>query len=105
MLRDIIRASDAANIPLSLCGEMGAKPLEALALIGIGIRSLSMAAPAMANIKTMVRSINIAEITGFLTHILDIAPVQDYRATLRAFAKDHNIVLGHLPQLPPPLAG
>lgn len=105
MLREIISAANAANVPLSLCGEMAAKPLEALVLMGLGIRSLSIAAPAVAGIKTMIRSTNIAGIAGFLTHILDIAPIEDYRAALRAYAKDHGIALGELPQTPPPIAG
>lgn len=102
MLRDIIRAANAENIPISICGEMAAKPIEAMALIGLGIRSLSVASPAVAGIKSLVRSMNIAETSGFLTHILDIAPVEDYRAALRAYAKDHAIALGELPPAPPP---
>lgn len=105
MLREIIRTANAANVPISICGEMAAKPLEALAVLGLGIRSLSMAAPAVARIKAMVRTTNIAGITGFLSHILDIAPIQDYRAALRAYAKDHKIALGEMPQKPPPLVG
>ncbi|HRJ12399.1 MAG TPA: phosphoenolpyruvate--protein phosphotransferase, partial [Alphaproteobacteria bacterium] len=105
MLRDIVRAADAAHVPLSLCGEMAAKPLEAMVLLGLGVRSLSIASPAVAGIKAMVRSTNIAGIAGFLSHILDIAPPEDYRAALRAYAKDHRIALGELPQMPPPLVG
>ncbi len=105
MMREIILTAEAAKVPVSLCGEMASKPLEALVLLGLGIRSLSMAAPAMAGVKAMIRTTNIAGIAGFLTHILDNAPIADYRAALRAYAKDHGIALGELPQTPPPLAG
>ena len=39
-LRRIVVAADAAGVPVRLCGEMGGRPLEAMALIGIGIRSI-----------------------------------------------------------------
>ena len=105
MLREIARACAAANIPLSLCGEMGGRPLEVLALLGVGITSFSMSAPALPAIKAMVCSLSIQEIRDFMHQILDITPVQDYRAALRAFAKDHIMDLPPLPQTPPPLVG
>jgi len=105
MLREIARACIAANIPLSLCGEMGGRPLEVLALLGVGITSFSMSAPALPAIKSMVCSLSVQEIRDFMHQILDIAPVQDYRAALRAFAKDHIVDLPPLPQTPPPLVG
>ena len=37
-LRRIVVAADAAGVPVRLCGEMGGRPLEAMALIGIGIQ-------------------------------------------------------------------
>jgi len=105
MLREIVRACGAADVPLSLCGEMGSRPLEAIALIGIGITSISMSAPAVGAIKTLIQSLSVGEIKDFMHQILDISPVQDYRAALRAFAQDHQIELGLLPQTPPPVVG
>ena len=49
VLRLIAQAVDAAaraGIELSVCGEMAGDPAAALALVGLGLRSLSMAAPA-----------------------------------------------------------
>lgn len=105
MLREITRACTAAKVPLSLCGEMASKPIETLALLGVGMTSFSMSAPAIGEIKTLVRSVAVAEITQFLNQILDITPVLDYRASLRGFARDHGIDLSQLPETPPPLAG
>ena len=42
ILRSIVLHSDAFGVPVSLCGEMAGSPLEAMALIGIGFRSISM---------------------------------------------------------------
>ena len=42
-LAAIVDAAKRHNRPLSLCGEMAGRPLEAMALIGLGYRSISMA--------------------------------------------------------------
>lgn len=105
MLREIVQTCAKSDTPLSLCGEMGGKPIEAMALIGLGFRSLSMSAPAIAGIKTMVGTLDVQKITDFMHQILDIAPPLDYRAALRAFARDHGVELGRLPQTLPPMVG
>jgi phosphotransferase system enzyme I (PtsP) len=40
--------------PIALCGEIGGRPLEAMALIGAGFRTLSMAPASIGPVKTMV---------------------------------------------------
>src|SRR5690606_37221197 len=40
ILRDIVRAGDRNQTPVTLCGEMAGRPLSAMALIGIGFRSV-----------------------------------------------------------------
>ena len=42
------------GVPIALCGEIGGRPLEAMALIGAGFRTLSMAPASIGPIKTMV---------------------------------------------------
>ena len=62
--------ADAANrheVPLTLCGEMAGRPLEAMALIGLGFRSISMAPASVGPVKAMVLSLdagNLARRTG-----------------------------------------
>ena len=51
LLSDLARRSDEAGVPLTLCGEMAGNPLEAMALIGCGIRRLSMSAGSIASVK------------------------------------------------------
>ena len=41
---EVVRGCAAsAGVPLSMCGEMAGKPLEAMVLVGLGFRTLSMA--------------------------------------------------------------
>jgi phosphotransferase system, enzyme I, PtsP len=53
-LSRITAAGRALGVPIALCGEIGGRPLEAMALIGAGFRTLSMAPASIGPIKTMV---------------------------------------------------
>ena len=50
-LDGIARAAEAARRPLSVCGEMAAQPLQAVLLVGLGFRELSMAPSAIPRVK------------------------------------------------------
>ena len=52
----IVRAAAEAGLPVSVCGEMASEPLGALLLLGLGYRRLSVAPPALALIKWLIRS-------------------------------------------------
>ncbi len=58
MLGDIVSKARAYNVPLTLCGEMAGQPLEALALIGLGFRSISMAPASLGPVKAMIRTLD-----------------------------------------------
>ncbi|MGH6823693.1 MAG: phosphoenolpyruvate--protein phosphotransferase, partial [Methylocella sp.] len=47
--------------PLTLCGEIGGKPLEALVLLALGYRGLSMSAASIGPVKAMVLATNLSE--------------------------------------------
>ncbi len=88
----LVRACEAGRVPLSVCGEMAGTPLGAMALIGLGLRSLSMAAPAVGPVKTMLRSLDVGTLVGFLDWIRRF-PDHSYRDRLAAFARDHGVAV------------
>ena len=92
VLRDLARAGAAAAVPVSLCGEMASRPLEAMALIGLGYRALSMPFPAIGEVKTMVRSLDVGRLRKFLEPLLDRS-APSLREHLRAYARDHDVVI------------
>ena len=71
MLRSIVVAANAANIPLSLCGEIAGRPKLALALLGIGFKHLSMNSASVGPVKMMVRSLDLQKFSTFLNQHLD----------------------------------
>jgi len=90
-LRFIAERCRAAGKPLSLCGEMAGKPLEALALIALGYRSLSMAAAAVGPIRDLVRNTDLAAAEAFVLAQLG-SDATSLRAEIKGFAQDHGIL-------------
>jgi phosphotransferase system, enzyme I, PtsP len=60
-LRSIAQAGERHGTPVTLCGEMGGQTLEAMSLMAIGYRELSMSATSIGPIKAMTLSLNISE--------------------------------------------
>jgi phosphotransferase system, enzyme I, PtsP len=91
-LRDIIAACAAREIPLTLCGEMAGRPLEAMALIALGLRRLSMSPSAIGPVKEMLRSLDAGAAGAYLRTLLDL-PDLSLRGRLGAFAQDRAIAV------------
>ena len=77
-------------MPLSLCGEMAGRPLEAMALIGLGFRRLSMSATAIGRVKTMIRGSDTQALANVIEPFLN-SPDHTVRDKLRSFADKYNI--------------
>jgi phosphotransferase system enzyme I (PtsP) len=95
ILRFLKRVADQARpagVPVTVCGEMGGRPLEAMALIGIGIDRLSITPAAVGPLKAMVRSLDRESLTAEMAGLL-AAPPKDMRATLEAWAVAHSVEL------------
>jgi phosphotransferase system enzyme I (PtsP) len=69
MLEGVVRSADEAGVSISLCGEAASRPLEALALAGIGFRSLSMPAPGMLPVKALLAEVDLPGFRPVLTAI------------------------------------
>jgi phosphotransferase system, enzyme I, PtsP len=63
LLQRMRQRADEAELPITVCGEAGGRPLEALTLMGLGYRRLSMQAARIAPIKLMTRSVDISALT------------------------------------------
>ena len=82
----------AAGKPLAVCGEMGGRPLEAMALIGLGIDRLSITPAAVGPIKAMVRSLDRVALMTKMQTLLIEAP-RDMRGALAGWAAENGVEL------------
>ena len=92
-LKRVVDACDAARVPVGVCGEMGGRPLEAMALIGLGIDRLSITPAAVGPLKAMVRSLDRGAIRAELGRLL-AAPPANMREALSAWAKARKVAIG-----------
>jgi phosphotransferase system enzyme I (PtsP) len=78
------------TVDVTVCGEMGGRRLEALALLGIGIRRLSITPAAVGPIKELVRKVDLSEISTAMNGWL-LAPPPSLREALTEWAAEREI--------------
>jgi phosphotransferase system enzyme I (PtsP) len=92
-LRRVTRETRQHKVPVAVCGEMGGRTLEAMALIGLGIRRLSITPAAVGPIKAMIRSLDRSKLLPVMDAMLDNPPAS-MRAALTKWARDHKVLIG-----------
>jgi len=92
-LKRILDQAAAANVPVRICGEMAGRPLEAMALVGLGAENFSITPAAVGPVKAMIRSIDAAAIQTRMSQLL-AKPPKDMRKALGDWARRHNVVVG-----------
>jgi phosphotransferase system enzyme I (PtsP) len=92
VLRDIVVEARRHRVPLTLCGEMAGRPLEAMALIGVGFRSISMAPSSVGPVKAMILSLDADKVAERISELLACG-APNMREELRSFAESRGISL------------
>lgn len=90
VMGEIVRQADAAGVYCSVCGEMASNPVESMALIGLGYRNLSSSGSSFGRVKSMIRSINVEEVSDYVKTLLK-SQKRTLRPQLLAYAYDHGI--------------
>lgn len=91
-VRDVVARCDAAKVPVSLCGEAAGHPIEAMALLGLGLRSISMSAASVGRVKMMVRSLDLPALSNYISSLYN-SPVHSLRGALEEFAENHGVIV------------
>jgi phosphotransferase system enzyme I (PtsP) len=91
-VRRVVGPARAAGIPVAVCGEMGGRPLEAMALIGLGVERLSITPAAVGPIKAMIRSLDRGALMERMAGLL-AAPPRDLRGELSRWATQAGVEL------------
>lgn len=88
----VVEPCRAHGVQLTVCGEMGGRPLEAMSLLGLGIERLSITPAAVGPIKAMIRSLDLAALRAFMPGLLQ-TPTRHMRETLKEWGEAHNVAL------------
>ena len=90
---DTIREScERHSTALTLCGEMAGNSLEAMALIALGFRSISMAPTSIGPVKQMLLKLDSVQAGAFLRGHFE-SEASSLREPLVGFARQHKIPL------------
>jgi phosphotransferase system enzyme I (PtsP) len=91
-LRRVAEAAQRSGKKASICGEMAGRPLEALALLGLGFRSFSMSPSNVGPIKALVRAVNLDALERFVLERLEtVEKARSLRTELSEFAAVHDL--------------
>src|SRR4051812_4509152 len=92
-LKRVLDAARAHGVPARICGEMGGRPLEAMALVGLGAESFSITPAGVGPVKAMVRSLDAAAARARLEQLIEHPP-RDMRKALTDWARRHSVTIG-----------
>ncbi|WP_353199728.1 phosphoenolpyruvate--protein phosphotransferase [Sandarakinorhabdus sp.] len=91
VIRRVVCAAAEHDVPVTVCGEMGGRPLEALALMALGVEQLSITPAGIGPIKAMVRAATLEPLSDAMLGWL-AAPGVNIRAELLSAAKRQGLV-------------
>ncbi len=91
-LKYICDICQQAHVPCSVCGEMASRSLEAVALVGLGFRSLSMTPSSLGPVKAAIRTMDQKHLSAYLEKQLEITS-GSLREKLKMYARDHGILI------------
>ena len=82
LMKGCIDWGRTVGIDVSICGEMAAEPKYTLLLLGMGVRTLSLAPIMIPEIKKVIRSISISECEQVAKTALEMDMAEDVIAFL-----------------------
>ncbi len=91
-IRQIVSRCDTHGTPVSFCGEDAGRPVEAVALAAMGVRTLSMRPASIGPVKSVLRKVNLDEVVA----LVDAAAArgdQSVRAAIVGYLADNGIAV------------
>lgn len=82
-----VEAAGRHRLDLSVCGEMAGDPVAALALVGLGLRSLSMTASSIGTVKDSIRRSSLVRLEGEARAALRDASAAEVRERFTALLR------------------
>jgi phosphoenolpyruvate-protein phosphotransferase len=94
MIRRAVLAAHAAGRPVGVCGEMAARPELAIALLALGVDSLSVVPSAIPDLKQALGSIALAPLQRAVDALLALPRSTAVQSALRGYVRDASLVPG-----------
>ncbi len=88
LIREAVLPAEAAGIELSVCGEMAGDAVAALALVGLGIRKLSMASGSLPGVRRAIRACSLERLEAEAEAALALPTATAVRERFVALARE-----------------
>jgi phosphotransferase system enzyme I (PtsI) len=85
LIGGVAAAARAANIPVTICGEMAGEPMIAPVLVGLGIRELSMSAVSVPEVKATIRNMTVPDTEALVKRIEKLPTAAEVRAMVSEY--------------------
>jgi len=87
LIRNVIQDAHKAQVDLSVCGEMASEPEYIMLLMGLGVRTISIASPMIPEIKQIIRSVTMEYCNKVARKVLGMDSERQISAYLRNAAR------------------
>jgi len=87
LIRTVIQDAHKMQIDVSVCGEMASEPEYIMLLLGMGLRTISLTAPMIPEIKQIIRSVTIEDCNKVARKVLGMNSERQISSYLRAAAR------------------
>lgn len=87
LIGHVVRTFNGAGKPVSVCGEMGGDRLSAAALVGLGMRKLSMGFASVAKIKKMLSGLTVSKAEEMAEAAVSLSTACEVEAFLKESLK------------------
>jgi phosphotransferase system enzyme I (PtsI) len=88
LIRTVLQDAHKARIDCSVCGEMASEPEHIMLLLGMGVRTISIAPPMIPEIKQIIRSVTIEESNQIARKVLGMNSESHISSYLRTVARE-----------------
>jgi len=78
-MRQIVEGARRSGIPVSVCGEMAGDPLGLMAILGMGIDSLSMSVGSLLRAKKVIKTVTMSEMATLFNEVITMTDAGDIR--------------------------
>lgn len=88
LISRVCEAGRAAEIPVSICGEMAADPRYTWVLVGLGVRELSVHPAGVPVIKSIIRTSTMGEMNALAADVASSASTREARKMVKRVMKE-----------------
>jgi phosphotransferase system enzyme I (PtsP) len=90
-MRQVVEGAGRMNTPVSVCGELAGDPLGVMALLGMGINSLSMSVGSLLRAKKVIKSFSLVELSEMLEEAIKFTDPEDVRELYAAKLDERDL--------------